>query len=122
FFFFFSSRRRHTRLQGDWSSDVCSSDLLTALWARASSREKSTKTLRSIVPISAINSRDLRQRLGKRIRPWLTCWARSRSGRRRHPLRSHSLGCLPKSHGSFPFQAPQSSRVWRRTSEQRQSN
>src|SRR5256885_1925727 len=25
---FFSSRRRHTRLQGDWSSDVCSSDLL----------------------------------------------------------------------------------------------
>src|SRR5256885_6260269 len=26
-FFFFSSRRRHTRLQGDWSSDVCSSDL-----------------------------------------------------------------------------------------------
>src|SRR5688500_9981718 len=29
FFFFFSSRRRHTRLQGDWSSDVCSSDLTT---------------------------------------------------------------------------------------------
>src|SRR2546426_1203768 len=28
-FFFFSSRRRHTRLQGDWSSDVCSSDLPT---------------------------------------------------------------------------------------------
>src|SRR5256885_4660279 len=28
-FFFFSSRRRHTRLQGDWSSDVCSSDLGT---------------------------------------------------------------------------------------------
>src|ERR1039457_4587065 len=26
-FCFFSSRRRHTRLQGDWSSDVCSSDL-----------------------------------------------------------------------------------------------
>src|SRR5256885_7051613 len=24
---FVSSRRRHTRLQGDWSSDVCSSDL-----------------------------------------------------------------------------------------------
>src|SRR3989454_7719559 len=30
-FFFFSSRRRHTRLQGDWSSDVCSSDLDAAL-------------------------------------------------------------------------------------------
>src|SRR5437764_11040571 len=27
-FFFFSSRRRHTRYIGDWSSDVCSSDVL----------------------------------------------------------------------------------------------
>src|SRR6266542_6037834 len=27
-FFFFSSRRRHTRCYRDWSSDVCSSDLL----------------------------------------------------------------------------------------------
>src|SRR6266480_5147598 len=27
FYFFFSSRRRHTRLTCDWSSDVCSSDL-----------------------------------------------------------------------------------------------
>src|SRR5258707_11830798 len=26
-FFFFSSRRRHTRYWRDWSSDVCSSDL-----------------------------------------------------------------------------------------------
>src|SRR2546430_7641363 len=29
-FFFFSSRRRHTRFDCDWSSDVCSSDLLAA--------------------------------------------------------------------------------------------
>src|SRR2546430_17020083 len=28
FLFFFSSRRRHTRFDCDWSSDVCSSDLL----------------------------------------------------------------------------------------------
>src|SRR5690348_8022792 len=27
YLFFFSSRRRHTRWTGDWSSDVCSSDL-----------------------------------------------------------------------------------------------
>src|SRR5436853_1155324 len=27
-FFFFSSRRRHTRCLSDWSSDVCSSDLI----------------------------------------------------------------------------------------------
>src|SRR3712207_1302466 len=40
-FFFFSSRRRHTRYWRDWSSDVCSSDLLV--------------TFRSIViPIKAI--------------------------------------------------------------------
>src|SRR2546430_12675076 len=29
--FFFSSRRRHTRFDCDWSSDVCSSDLM---WGR----------------------------------------------------------------------------------------
>src|SRR5690606_40252727 len=28
--FFFSSRRRHTRFSRDWSSDVCSSDLIKA--------------------------------------------------------------------------------------------
>src|SRR5256886_3996365 len=32
-FFFFSSRRRHTRFDCDWSSDVCSSDLLTLIGA-----------------------------------------------------------------------------------------
>src|SRR5690606_14118046 len=30
-FFFFSSRRRHTRFSRDWSSDVCSSDLIGIL-------------------------------------------------------------------------------------------
>src|SRR5260370_18366042 len=32
-FFFFSSRRRHTRFKCDWSSDVCSSDLRFAFLA-----------------------------------------------------------------------------------------
>src|SRR2546429_5232496 len=32
--FFFSSRRRHTRCSRDWSSDVCSSDLIAALAKR----------------------------------------------------------------------------------------
>src|SRR5258706_10933900 len=31
--FFFSSRRRHTKLVSDWSSDVCSSDP-TNMWMR----------------------------------------------------------------------------------------
>src|SRR2546430_299961 len=34
-FFFFSSRRRHTRFDCDWSSDVCSSDLGGVIWAGA---------------------------------------------------------------------------------------
>src|SRR3989337_4534375 len=33
-YFFFSSRRRHTRCYRDWSSDVCSSDLLKQIRAR----------------------------------------------------------------------------------------
>src|SRR5256885_6318671 len=39
-FFFFSSRRRHTRLQGDWSSDVCSSDLLGLAYAFVVAKEE----------------------------------------------------------------------------------
>src|SRR5256885_1665707 len=39
---FFSSRSRHTRLQGDWSSDVCSSDLC---WRSSSaSRMRATRS------------------------------------------------------------------------------
>src|SRR6266542_4328249 len=37
-FFFFSSRRRHTRCYRDWSSDVCSSDLLPLVGGRPSVR------------------------------------------------------------------------------------
>src|SRR2546427_10215477 len=33
--FFFSSRRRHTRFDCDWSSDVCSSDLDLAIFLAA---------------------------------------------------------------------------------------
>src|SRR5699024_8745360 len=39
-FFFFSSRRRHTRSKRDWSSDVCSSDLLAAPPTRGSSKSE----------------------------------------------------------------------------------
>src|SRR2546430_7760046 len=41
-FFFFSSRRRHTRFDCDWSSDVCSSDVfgtISRLSAAAASQE-----------------------------------------------------------------------------------
>src|SRR5690348_3934755 len=39
--FFFSSRRRHTSWTGDWSSDVCSSDLKTP-WNRSTRPSNST--------------------------------------------------------------------------------
>ena len=46
FYFFFSSRGRHTRWSGDWSSDVCSSDLIylsqisRRKWVRVRSHRK----------------------------------------------------------------------------------
>src|SRR5712675_2055596 len=39
FVFFFSSRRRHTRCSRDWSSDVCSSDLLGGYYLLKTARE-----------------------------------------------------------------------------------
>src|SRR5574337_2110535 len=43
FFFFFSSTRRHTRLSGDWSSDVCSSDLTITIPGSLEVREGMVK-------------------------------------------------------------------------------
>src|SRR5260370_18148439 len=54
-FFFFSSRRRHTRFKCDWSSDVCSSDLepLTTPgdWPPIRNSEYEAKALNSLQPI-----------------------------------------------------------------------
>src|SRR2546427_5316559 len=46
-FFFFSSRRRHTRFDCDWSSDVCSSDLPRDLKRRVVRSEE------AVVPVYA---------------------------------------------------------------------
>src|SRR3712207_1601235 len=43
-FFFFSSRRRHTRYWRDWSSDVCSSDLEPAQLQQVSPQDKDYET------------------------------------------------------------------------------
>src|SRR2546428_7915678 len=37
--FFFSSRRRHTRSDRDWSSDVCSSDLTSSTYTKITTGE-----------------------------------------------------------------------------------
>src|ERR1017187_10999362 len=46
-FFFFSSRRRHTRYIGDWSSDVCSSDLCAASWKTWAPRSEPSGSARA---------------------------------------------------------------------------
>src|SRR2546429_3607859 len=64
-FFFFSSRRRHTRCSRDWSSDVCSSDLedrekaaklrlSSGLWKVASNEDKFAGTSTGISLHSAL--------------------------------------------------------------------
>src|SRR5256886_13181415 len=45
FIFFFSSRRRHTRFDCDWSSDVCSSDLGSLVGVEESIRQVLGRTL-----------------------------------------------------------------------------
>src|SRR2546430_6297148 len=54
--FFFSSRRRHTRFDCDWSSDVCSSDL----WDDGTLAAPLVQAVqgRSVIPQSFVISRD----------------------------------------------------------------
>src|SRR3989454_12855131 len=54
-FFFFSSRRRHTRLQGDWSSDVCSSDLILTILKTLVAQ---IDVLETITPLNFLAFRD----------------------------------------------------------------
>src|SRR6266581_3102019 len=59
-FFFFSSRRRHTRWTGDWSSDVCSSDLepVTLAWWDFEVRYTGRAAHASAFPELGINAAD----------------------------------------------------------------
>src|SRR5207253_5938588 len=55
-FFFFSSRRRHTRWPRDWSSDVCSSDLLMkesaeALFPRFYNEQQAASAVRYVAQV-----------------------------------------------------------------------
>src|SRR2546430_6276181 len=47
-FFFFSSRRRHTRFDCDWSSDVCSSDLPLMSFRLSSAMRVTSKPIASL--------------------------------------------------------------------------
>jgi hypothetical protein len=58
----------------------------------------------------------------KRIRRWSICWAELENGRRRHPRRSRSPGCSPRSRGLFRSRAPEGWSGWTRMSVQLQSS
>src|SRR5947209_19013586 len=77
--FFFSSRRRHTRYWRDWSSDVCSSDLVTGF---QNSRfreacdifEKVALGTEFVVFLTLIAYRSEERRVGKECRSrWAPC-------------------------------------------------
>src|SRR4249919_3933669 len=67
FFFFFSSRRRHTRCSRDWSSDVCSSDLYRApdIMVRTS---ELVGVEAARLKIEALRARSEERRVGKECR------------------------------------------------------
>src|SRR5207248_8342062 len=52
--FFFSSRRRHTRSYGDWSSDVCSSDLVDVGHAAALEAPAEEAAPESLCPVGVL--------------------------------------------------------------------
>src|SRR5438876_3425693 len=73
--FFFSSRRRHTRWTGDWSSDVCSSDLHLPPWkslrveSRTCFHSHFSKCSPGRVPVAASRlPRSEERRVGKECR------------------------------------------------------
>src|SRR5574341_1554567 len=74
-FFFFSSRRRHTRLVGDWSSDVCSSDLRSVRSEPGGShgplRPAEASTKPRVTSPSRLEHRACRHRAGLEIPPQL---------------------------------------------------
>src|SRR6266487_6472886 len=81
-FFFFSSRRRHTRWTGDWSSDVCSSDL-----SPPKPRRPSSIDLRRCSPTGTSPAR-------QRFRP--STDRKSTRLNSSHPSISYAVFCLKK--------------------------
>src|SRR5690606_40330012 len=71
-YFFFSSRRRHTRFSRDWSSDVCSSDLRHTCRRQARRgrllRPPSPARGRTALPRSSRSARSEERRVGKECR------------------------------------------------------
>src|SRR5439155_15586700 len=66
-YFFFSSRRRHTRWPRDWSSDVCSSDLPNLAEERRNGWKSSRAVLDAARGIADQWADDTDRRVGERL-------------------------------------------------------
>src|SRR5262249_58514432 len=75
--FFFSSRRRHTRLVSDWSSDVCSSDLGPEVIDLRRGQARSAAL--TAPKLAAADTEDERTMVGSNS--WAVAGAQARDGR-----------------------------------------
>src|SRR5579863_7229273 len=91
-FFFFSSRRRHTRWTGDWSSDVCSSDLCRGAHITVDSEIRDRAARQTLATSS---SAKLKQRHCDDERV-----SHKTSDKFHGPL---SIGCITKNNTAFSF-------------------
>src|SRR5699024_12107626 len=66
FIFFFSSRRRHTRSKRDWSSDVCSSDLVRKIVNLEPELNSFSDTAGALMNLDLLRSEE--RRVGKECR------------------------------------------------------
>src|SRR5437763_1875405 len=105
--FFFSSRRRHTRYIGDWSSDVCSSDLERGSLPLATLKIVLRSALvrrKLIVQFRDLELGDAQSRcrscpaspvvLDQAL--YLKLWISRSVSRHYNPLKGHSLACLKR--------------------------
>src|SRR5699024_11926624 len=93
-FFFFSSRRRHTRSKRDWSSDVCSSDLDAEVGSSSSAEAITADD--SVAPADTDEAADLTTE--ERVASLLVSERRLRSEERRvgKACRARGAGCEQK--------------------------
>src|SRR5947209_20105615 len=68
--FFFSSRRRHTRYWRDWSSDVCSSDLVALDGSTVERNVADILAAGPVVLVLSASDRSEERRVGKECRSW----------------------------------------------------